>query len=198
MVSIVESHGMLIMELWEPGSFSFSVLEQYHVSKNTAPNVLAKDFAAWHQKENWPSKQISLRKSNWIWSRTGHSESPELSVFLWPVGDFSLVCCYFSKSKRKVAYLLMNKLHLCCWTAGVKTNMLLSLELQSKRRKWLSQWGGPCLQILSRGRWLLPAQRFVFKTCRKARFSRFPSPTMNVYALGAGLSECCAKTPDRC
>lgn len=46
MVSIVKSNGLLIMELWEAVSFSFSVLEQYHVSKNTEPKICkAKNFS---------------------------------------------------------------------------------------------------------------------------------------------------------
>lgn len=47
-VSIVKSNGMLIMELWKAASFSFSGLEQYHVSKNTEPKICkAKDFVSW-------------------------------------------------------------------------------------------------------------------------------------------------------
>ena len=61
--------------------------------------------------------------------------------------------------------------HSSCWTVCIKTGIFLSFELCTKR-KWLSQWGGPCLQILSRRRLLLPVQSFALKTWRKTRFSK--------------------------
>lgn len=60
--------------------------------------------------------------------------------------------------------------HLSCWTVGIKSGIFPSFELWAKGRKWLSQWGGPCLQILSRRKCLLSVQSFAFKTWRKARF----------------------------
>lgn len=73
--------------------------------------------------------------------------------------------------KRQLS-LFVNE-HSSCWTVDIKTGICLSFELGSKSRKWLSQWGDPCLHIFSR-RCLLLVQRLAFKTWRKARFSKFP------------------------
>lgn len=59
--------------------------------------------------------------------------------------------------------------HLNCWIVDIKTGIFLSSDLWTKRRKWLSQWRSPCLQILSK-RCLLPIQSFTLKIWGKARF----------------------------
>lgn len=80
---------------------------------------------------------MSFKKSNWGWSRTGHPTYLELNALFWQVGDFGLVAAILAMQEKSQISLLVNE-QWSCWTVGIKTGIFLSLELWTKRGKWLS------------------------------------------------------------